>query len=150
MYIISAKWVMCVPSCVCRAVIAIHNRSKIKSLGRKLSSWRAPRQDGLVVCPKLRGLWVRIPPRTKLSGVSDFTKYRNYPVYQSFWEPVLSRLSTWPSRSKVLVSNYYLAALLGEMAYSGLSKDQEGCEFESQPGPNSGVSDFTKYEMNVD
>ena len=46
-----------------------------KSLGKPLSSCRAPIQDGLVFSPKIRLLWVWIPPRTKLRGVSDFTKY---------------------------------------------------------------------------
>ena len=31
--------------------------------------------DGFVTSPKIRRLWVWIPPRTKLSGASDFTKY---------------------------------------------------------------------------
>ena len=42
------------------------------------------------------------------------------------------------SRSKPWVSNYPLAALLGKMA-EVFGQRSEGCEFESQPGPNSVV-----------
>ena len=41
-------------------------RSKAQ-LGKPLSSCRTPRQDGLVVSLKIRGLWVWIPPTIKLS-----------------------------------------------------------------------------------
>ena len=56
------------------AIETIHLTLLVKNLGKQLSSCRAPRQDGFGVCPKIRSLWVQIPLRTKLSGVSDLKK----------------------------------------------------------------------------
>ena len=53
-----------------------HWTFQIKTLGKQLSSCCAPGPDGLDVCPKIRRLWVRVPPRTKTWWLRDLKIYR--------------------------------------------------------------------------